>query len=83
MTSTTVQKLLMENSVEARKAEVGWRSPDQGPESTARPDSLCEISNMRSRTWLRGAGAFQDRKLVGPLPVSVAGPPTHPATCTL
>ena len=40
MTSTTVQKLLMENSVGTRGAEVGGRRPDQRPGSTAKPRSL-------------------------------------------
>ena len=59
MTSTTVQKLLMENSVGTRGAGVGRRSPDQGPGSAVRPDSLCEASNVRGGTRLGGAG---DRK---------------------
>lgn len=40
MTSTTVQKLLMENSAGTRGAEVGGRSPDQAPGSTAGPGKL-------------------------------------------
>lgn len=43
-TSTTVQKLLMENSVETRGAVVGEGSQNRGPGSTARPDSLSETS---------------------------------------
>lgn len=35
-TSTTVQKLLMENSVGTRGAQVGERSPDYEPEATVR-----------------------------------------------
>lgn len=55
MTSTTVQKLLMENSVGTRGAEVGGRSPDQRPGSTAGPDSpgSCLMPG-------RELGVFQD-----------------------
>lgn len=52
MTSTTVQKLLMENSVGTRGK--GCRSPDQRPGSTGRQVSLCEAAS----TLLGGAAGL-------------------------
>ena len=46
MTSTTVQKLLMENSVGTRGEGMG-RSPDQGPGTAGKPHGVCEASKGR------------------------------------
>ena len=60
MMSTTVQKLLMENSAGTRGAGGGGRSRDQGPGSTGKrvgPVKLLQSFRGEDGTWLGGAAS--------------------------